>query len=81
MPRNRKRKPPAEPVEARIRAYGSGDDVKAHEARCGRCGQYLMIFEWSQMPIGDMWSPLFVPIDNGDRVMASVWGWSWDGSV
>jgi hypothetical protein len=81
MPRNRKPKPPADPVDARIRVYGLGEDVKAHEARCGRCGYYLVLFEWSRMPIGDMWSPLFVPIDNGDRVMASVWGRSWDGGV
>jgi hypothetical protein len=79
MPRNRKRKPPADPVEARITPHEAPAGVEACEARCGRCNGPVLIYTVNRAPIGALWEPL--PIAVGEQFVFSNWGRRWDGAV
>jgi hypothetical protein len=72
MPRNRKRKPPTETIEARMwhaPEWASPSDSAAEwHAHCGRCDQHLMAFGWvikmmrcGRIPVIE-WTPLDVPV-------------------
>jgi hypothetical protein len=79
MPRNRKRKPPAEPVEARAVPLAAPSGIESYESRCGHCGGLVLAFSVNRAPIGELWEPL--PLAVGDQFVFSNWGRRWDGTV
>jgi hypothetical protein len=73
MPRNRKRKPPAEPIEARLwcapEPICTLEAAAEWHAHCGRCDQHIFAFQWhvkmmraGRVPLIE-WLPLGIPVD------------------
>jgi hypothetical protein len=82
MPRNRQRRPPAEPVEARIEYVRGGQPECVALTRCGHCGQQLMWFECDVETSALRWPSTSMIAYHGDRsFIATNAGWRWDGRV